>query len=193
MENPNEEYIKNRPQRLCHMCGKCCRVVTTPKTYEELCAARDAGDEGAVDFLSLFEPYPSIAEARKVSKETVDNIVNALKENGAYDESKLTFYKCRYIQDDNLCARYQDRLQLCDNFPATPWAVVPPGCGFEGWLFQQREEKKQKVRKLKENLLSLDVMLSECDDEDQKKRVLETADKLKYTISMYECYGGNDW
>lgn len=175
------------------MCGKCCRVVTTSRTYEELCAARDAGDEGAIDFLSLFEPYSSIEEAKKISKETVENVTNALKENEIYDESKLTFYKCRYIQDDNLCGRYKNRLALCDNFPGTPWAVVPPGCGFEGWLFQQREEKKQQVRKLKENLLSLDVMLKECDNTEQMKRILDTKDKLKHTISMYAKYGGNDW
>lgn len=193
MENLLEDYIKSRPQRLCHMCGKCCRLSTTSKTYEELKRLVAEGDEGAAEFLRIFEPYSSIEEARKASKETVDNIIGALKEDNAYDETKLTFYKCRYIQDDNLCGIYKDRPQLCENFPASPWAVVPPGCGFEGWLFQQREETKQKIRKLKENLLSLDVMLSETSDPEQMRKIFEVKDRLNHTINSYAKYGANDW
>lgn len=193
MDNLLEEYLKSRPQRLCHMCGKCCRVVTTAKSYEELCACRDRGDEGAIDFLEIFEPYISLDAAREVSKETVDNVVEALKENGIYDEKSLTFYKCRYLQEDNLCSRYKDRPDLCEVFPSSPWAVVPPGCGFEGWLFQQREEKKQKIRRMKEDILSLEVMLKETNNLDQMKKILDTIDKIKETINMYAKYGANDW
>ena len=193
MDKLLDKYLKNRPQRLCHMCGKCCRLSTTSRTYKELKKLVREGDEGATEFLRVFEPYSSIDEARKASKETVDNIVEALLENDAYDETQLTFYKCRYIQDDNLCGIYKDRPELCERFPSTPWAVVPPGCGFEGWLFQQREEKKQNIRRMKEDILSLEVMLKKTNNLDEMKKILDTIDKIKHTINLYAKYGSSDW
>lgn len=193
MEKMENEFLKNRPQRLCHMCGKCCRVVTTSKSYEELKALAESGDESSISFLTLFEPYPSIDSAMEASKETVDNIINEIKENGNFDESKLTFYKCRHLMDNNLCGIYLNRHELCDRFPSSPWAVTPPGCGFEGWLFQKREEKKQQIRKQKENLLMLESMLKEVNDPEQIKRIIDTIEKTKKVISHFAKYGAENW
>jgi len=200
MGNSTNEFSKSRPQRLCHMCGKCCRVVVaatvTPKTYEELKSIADAGDESAIDFLRVFEPYSSVEDARKVSKETVENILLALDEAGTYDEKNVTFYKCKYLMDNNLCGIYENRPQLCDNFPVSCWAVVPPGCGFEGWLFQKREERKQKIRKFKENILSLETTMKELEADgefEQIKKVEDIIEKLTKTISLYDKYGAQDW
>ncbi len=196
MEEIANKFLKSRPQRLCHMCGKCCRVAVTPKTYEELKKSAELGDESVIDFLRVFEPYASADEAKKVSKETVENILNALSETSEYDEKTFTFYKCRYIMDNNLCGIYEDRPSLCDYFPSSPWAVVPPNCGFEGWLFQKREEKKQKIRKFKEDILSLEVSLRELQVQNnfkQAEKVEEMIGKLKKTINLYSKYGSQDW
>lgn len=190
MEN---DFFKSRPQRLCHMCGKCCRVSTTAYSYEELKKLASQGEEGAIDFLKIFEPYPSIEEAKKYGEKTVNNIINGLKENDAYDENNLTFYRCRYITDNNLCSIYENRPELCDRFPSSPWAVVPPGCGFEGWLFQQREFKKQQVRKLKEYLLDVETMLLDLKDLEQIEKTKEAIEKVKKTIEFYGKYGSADW
>lgn len=193
MENNSNDFIKNRPQRLCKMCGRCCRVATTPKTFEELNELAKSGDESAQDFLRLFEPYPSLEEARKVVPEIVDNIIGHLQKGALYEEDKLTFYRCRYIQDNNLCGIYQDRPELCDRFPSTPWAVEPPGCGFEGWLFQKREETKQKIRRQKENLLFLENALLELKNPEQIAKTVELIEKIKNTIDSYSKYGAYDW
>ena len=193
MEKIVDEFINSRPQRLCHMCGKCCRLAVTVKTHDELISLAQSGDEGSQDFLKLFEPYLSTNEARTASKDTVDNIIRHMTEDNIFDETKITFYKCRYIQDDNLCSIYQDRLELCDRFPSSPWAVVPPGCGFEGWLFQQREGIKQQVRKQKENLLSLEDMLKVTANEELKVKIRETIEKTKGIIELYAKYGSKDW
>lgn len=192
-DNTAENFINSRPQRLCNMCGKCCRTSTTTKTYEELKKDAENGDYGASEFLRIFQPYSSIEEARKNSKDTVDNIVKMLKADGNYDENKLTFYGCRYIKDDNLCSIYENRPELCGRCPSSPWVVVPPGCGFEGWLFQKREEKKQQIRKIKEDILSLEVMLKEARLPEQIKTINETLKKLQTIINEYAKYGANDW
>ena len=193
MDEILEDYVKARPQRLCHMCGKCCRVVTGGKTYSELLQGVENNDDGAKDFLRIFEPYPSIAAAREIEPQVVDNIVNILKSSGLYDENALTFYKCRYLNDDNSCSTYETRPDLCKLFPSSPWAVVPPGCGFEGWLFQQRERLKQRIRKLKETILSLEVEMLTIEDPEQVKRIQDAIARTKATIQSQAPYGADDW
>ena len=193
MSDSIDDFAKSRPQRLCHMCGKCCRMSTTPYTYEELTAQVESGEQGAIDFLEIFEPFPTIEAARESNAEIVDNIINGLKETDSYDEKKLTFYKCRHIMDNNLCGIYQNRKRLCDRFPSSPWAVTPPGCGFEGWLFMQREERKQKVRKLKESLLDFDLMLKHSQPPEKVEKINEAIRKTQDIIDFYAKYGSADW
>ena len=165
MTSYEESYLNTRPQSLCHMCGKCCRVVTTPTPYNKLKRMAFQGDEGAKDFLSIFVPYESIEAAREVDAGVVDNILNLLKaDNPDLKEDEMTFYCCKYLQDDNKCSNYENRPALCRHFPSTPWAIVPPGCGFEGWLFGKREEDKERVRHAKEELLELELLKSKYDE-----------------------------
>ena len=91
MVSYEENFLAKRPQHLCHMCGKCCRVVSPSFPYEELKKMAERGDSGAVDFLSLFVPYESIEEARKVDATVVDNIIHHKIEDGIYNEADTTF------------------------------------------------------------------------------------------------------
>ena len=113
-----DNYLSKRPQELCKMCGRCCRVVTTTKSYEELLALQEQNDKGACEFLRIFVPYPSIEAARVVDRELVDNVINLLKEDGNYHENKMTFYYCKYLLDNNLCSIYEERPLLCRHCPA---------------------------------------------------------------------------
>lgn len=193
MSSYEENYLAKRPQHLCHMCGKCCRVVTTSISYAELKQMEQDGDKGAVDFLSLFVPYDSIESARNVDAGVVDNIINRLKSDGSFDEKEITFYGCKYLQDNNLCSRYETRLDLCKHCPSTPWSIVPPGCGFEGWLFWQREEIKQKIRKSKEELLELKLLRMRTKDENTLQKINIVEHKIQRGIDFYKKYGSENW
>lgn len=193
MSSYEEYYLAKRPQHLCHMCGKCCRVVTTSLSYAELKQMEQDGDKGAVDFLSLFVPYDSIESARNVDAGVVDNIINRLKSDGSFDEKEITFYGCKYLQDNNLCSRYETRLDLCKHCPSTPWSIVPPGCGFEGWLFWQREEIKQKIRKSKEELLELKLLRMRTKDENTLQKINIVEHKIQRGIDFYKKYGSENW
>lgn len=174
------------------MCGKCCRVATTATSYEEILELVKQGDEGAKEFLSIFEPYPSIEKAREVSAEIVDNILEGLTYSTDAPE-KTTFYRCKYILDNNLCGIYENRPSLCDRFPTTPWAIVPPGCGFEGWMFQKREDIKQKIRKQKEHLIEFEADLKKLKDPKQIEMVKEAIEKTKNIIDSFSKYGSKNW
>ena len=187
-----EEYIKSRPQRLCLMCGKCCRVATTSVPYAELIELAKGGDESAKDFLRIFEPYSSPEDAKKIEPDIVDNIFNMLSKDGDNGD-KITFYKCKYIREDNLCGIYQDRPELCERFPTSMFAVIPPGCGYEGWAFKSREELKNKIRKLKELRLELESDSRISDDEAILKRNDEAIKKIDGIVMHYSKYGSKDW
>ncbi len=194
MTSYEESYLNTRPQSLCHMCGKCCRVVTTPTPYNKLKRMAFQGDEGAKDFLSIFVPYESIEAAREVDAGVVDNILNLLKaDNPDLKEDEMTFYCCKYLQDDNKCSNYENRPALCRHFPSTPWAIVPPGCGFEGWLFGKREEDKERVRHAKEELLELELLKSKYDEPKILNKISSVEAKLHRTIDFYKKYGSENW
>lgn len=188
-----ENYLLTRPQELCHMCGRCCRVVTTSKTYAELLKLKADGDEAACEFLSIFEPYPSLEAAREIDMELVDNIVELLRRDGNYDEATTTFYGCKYLQDNNLCGIYEKRPALCRHCPSTPWSIVPPGCGFEGWLFMEREKAKEKIRRAKEELLELKLLKNKSSNGDIIKKIESVEHKIQATINLYKKYGSSDW
>ncbi|HNW25619.1 MAG TPA: YkgJ family cysteine cluster protein [Candidatus Gastranaerophilaceae bacterium] len=189
-----QNFIENRPQELCNMCGKCCRVATSSLSFQELKSLVRQGDEYAKDFLNIFEPYQSIQDAKNVCQKTVENILSKLNsEKEDFDEKEATFYRCRYIKDDNLCGIYEKRPELCKRFPSNPWVVVPPGCGYEGWLFKKREEKKQYIRKLKEDILSYEIILKGDLPESERENILKILEKINDIIEIYSKYGAKDW
>ena len=97
MIETEEQFLERRPQRLCLMCGKCCRVVTASIPYDEMVKRAKEGDKEALEFLELFEPFESIEAAKAVDKEIVENIP---------DYENRTFYTCRFLKG-NLCSRYE--------------------------------------------------------------------------------------
>lgn len=184
MDYTNKSYLERRPQRLCLMCGRCCRVATASISHEELLKAFEDGEQSAKEFLEIFEPYPSYEDAMKVDEALVKNIP---------DYENKTFYRCRFIQDDNLCSRYETRYEVCRAFPTSPWAVIPPGCGYEGWNFVEREKHKQRIRKLKEEQILYKSKLTTNIPNKEKKLYEKLIKKIDERINLFEKYGSKDW
>lgn len=99
---------------------------------------------------------------------------------------------CKYLSEDNLCSVYANRPELCKSFPSSPWEKIPDGCGYEGWLFQKREEIKQQIRKKKEDLLILENELKSANCE-QVAKLNENIEKTNKFIENYIEFGSKDW
>jgi len=177
------KFCDRRPQRLCLMCGKCCRVVVPSVPYEKLKQMAEENNQEALDFLELFEPYESIEAAMAVDEDIVKNVPN-------YES--MTFFRCRFL-DGNLCTRYETRLGVCKRFPDSPWAVSPPGCGFDGWLYMEREKIMKYIRGLKEEQLNYKVQLKIYEDEATKEKLKSLIDSIDKSIAMYHKYGSDRW
>ena len=181
--------IKDRPQSLCKMCGKCCRVATTKDTYQEILKKIENGDTFAKDFLSIFVPYKTIEDARKESAEIVDNI---LKKTSQKIED-ITFYKCKYIRDDNKCGDYEHRPLLCILNPFSAWSIVPPDCGFQPWLEEQKELKIKEIKHQKDNLKELNELLNMATTQNQIDEINKRIKKTEEIIDYYKKYGSEEW
>ena len=187
-------YNQDFPQHLCKMCGKCCKAITTPYTHEELVKLAEDGQEEAKVFTDIFKRYNSIEEAKKAVPDHVENILKQLKKNNPeLDESKVTFYYCPYLTNDNLCSIHSTRPDCCRRAPRNGWSLFPPGCGFKGWQFQQKERVKAAVRKLKEYIIELEQMNPDERVSGRDKTAKEMIDFINEKIKPWEKYGASLW
>jgi Fe-S-cluster containining protein len=157
-EDDGREALEPLPQGVCNQCGKCCRSATTFYPYKKLLEMVEQGEKEAIDFLEIFEPYPSVEEARKVVPEQVEHVLEVVNKRDDMNIEDVTFYRCRYINDQNLCTIYERRPRCCRDAPRHGWSAMPPGCGFEGWQFEMREKQKKLIRELKESLHIMEML-----------------------------------
>lgn len=122
-----EDY---REKFSCNRTGTCCRLSSSEYSYEELKDRANDGDSFAKQFISVFIPYKSQAEARKVFPEYIDFVLNEFGDN-----EKIYFYHCPHIDDNNLCKIYDTgkRPQICSDFPSNPLAIMFTNCGYIQW------------------------------------------------------------
>jgi Fe-S-cluster containining protein len=145
-----QELLK-LPQNLCKMCGKCCQIATFKGglSYQEvLNLANSTTDEqsqidGARNFLTIFTPYESIEEAKKVAPEFVEEVIQRFGE-----EAKTSFFYCKYLKD-NLCQIHEDRPLLCRMYPIPhERTLYNPECGFKEQGIKNWEEIAQILKEL---------------------------------------------
>ena len=194
ISNESVVYTSDFPQHLCKMCGKCCKAITTPYTHEELVQLAAEGQEEAKVFVDIFERYSSVEEAKKAVPDHVENILNFFKKgNPDFDESKITFYHCPHITEDNLCSIHSTRPDCCRRAPRNGWSLFPPNCGFKGWQFLHQEKAKASVRKLKEYLLELELLPDSYYLKERNMTVLEMKEFINSKIRPWEKYGATVW
>ncbi|HSA06066.1 MAG TPA: YkgJ family cysteine cluster protein [Candidatus Gastranaerophilales bacterium] len=192
-EKQLELKSENFPQHLCKMCGKCCRSITASHTHEELKEMKEKGSEGAKVFIDIFKTYSDVQEAKKVVPEQIDQILEELGQAEDFDINNVTFYYCPHIKEDNKCGIYETRPECCKRAPNNAWSCMPPGCGFEGWQFKEREKIKKYVRKLKEYLITKEAIEEEGQISDKNISVEELKELIEKKISVWKKYGADLW
>jgi len=180
------------PQYLCKNCGQCCSAITNAYTYEELKQMSEAGDSEAKVFIDIFKPFSSIEEARKAMPDKIDQIINVLKERN-FDINKVTFYYCPNLSEDNLCKIYETRPDCCRKAPRHGWSLMPPGCGFEGWQFEQREKHKKLIRSLKEYLYVVENLSQDGRVPGRDLTIDELRKNIEEKIKPWEKFGSMFW
>ena len=184
----------NCPRLLCQKCGKCCKVIVSLCTYDELTILASKGVEDAKVFVNVFKKYDSIEAAKNAEPDIVDDIlVNFRKLYPDFVESEISLYYCPYLSEDNKCTIYDSRPDFCKHITCDVWSLLPSDCAFYGWQFQQREKVKSFVRKLKEKLFELELLPEFSVLPDFNKTVKEAKKIIKSKIALWKKYGADNW
>ena len=120
------EILAYRTKFKCVGCATCCNLACSEFSPEELKQKAKNGDNFAKQFLSVFIPYNSKEEARKVYPEYIE----LLEKNKEYD---VYFYHCPKLTEDKRCSDYENRPQICRDFPDNPLSILPDTCGYKKW------------------------------------------------------------
>lgn len=110
----------------CIGCGACCKLACSEFSFEELKLKAQKGDGFAGQFTQTFIPYESVEDAKKVYPQYI-KLLEEENETGYY------FYHCLKVTEDNRCPDYENRPQICRDFPDNPLAFLPPVCGYKDW------------------------------------------------------------
>lgn len=111
----------------CSCCATCCKLACSEFSYEELKEKAKNGDNFAIQFTSIFIPYESEEDAYKAYSEYIDYLRESLPEG-----EKVYFYYCPKNKN-NLCSDYENRPQICSEFPTNPLMILPKSCGYRAW------------------------------------------------------------
>lgn len=120
------EILAYRIKFNCVGCATCCNLACSEFSPEELREKAQNGDNFATQFLSVFIPYASKEEARKIYPEYIE----LLEKNKEYD---VYFYHCPKLTADKRCSDYGNRPQICRDFPDNPLSLLPKVCGYKKW------------------------------------------------------------
>lgn len=121
-----QEVLAYRNQFNCVGCATCCNLACSEFSPEELKQKAENGDNFAKQFTSIFIPYDSKEEARKIYPE----YIQMLEEN---KEDEVYFYHCPKLTKDKRCSDYENRPQICRDFPDNPLSILPKSCGYKKW------------------------------------------------------------
>lgn len=120
------ELLTYRNTFNCVGCATCCNLACSEFSPQELKRRAENGDNFAKQFTSIFIPYESKEDARKIYPE----YIQMLEEN---KEEDVYFYHCPKLTKDNKCSDYENRPQICRDFPDNPLSILPVSCGYKKW------------------------------------------------------------
>jgi hypothetical protein len=103
---------------------------------------------------------------------------------------KNLFGKC--FKNHKLCLICQNKVEEYLVEPVNLWDTLPNECQMAGWFFLEREKIKQKIRKKKEKVLSLQIKLNNSSGI-KAKRILKDIEKYKKEINTYKEQGSDSW
>ena len=118
-------------RRQCFSCGRCtscCKLASSEYSYEELKERAKNGDKFSKEFVSIFIPYKSIEEPRKIYPDYVEML-----EKETEDINSIHFYYCPKLGKDGLCTDYENRPDICRDFPNNPLVALPLKCSYNQW------------------------------------------------------------
>ena len=145
LKNIYKRIMAARDMYSCNKCGDCCRLAVSEFSPIQLRQKAMRGDKFAKQFLSVFVPY----ESEEKAKEALPDYFNLLDTLDL--DTRNYYYYCPKLVD-NMCSDYENRPDICKEFPANPLKLLPPSCSFCKW----REEVNKMAMSLQARIDIID-------------------------------------
>ena len=126
LKNTYQAIMDKKNECECIKCGNCCRLAVSEYSYEQLKQRAARGDKFSKDFVSVFVPYQNEEDAKNANPEYFELL------NKLVTEDKIYYYYCPKLKD-NMCSDYENRPDVCKNFPHNPLKLLPSSCSFNVW------------------------------------------------------------
>ena len=162
----------------CNKCGRCCRYI--PVDLEKRLLYRDGIKALDDEFALLLNP----AELKNIDTSYKDFVLSCFP--------NASFYTCTYLSPNNECTNPQ-KPQICIDYPSAPFAFIPEDCGYEGEIFVKNEAQKQKIRRLKEEIINYETLIAVSSEKQEKESFAKIIKFHQKFIDKYSAYGAKDW
>lgn len=126
LKNDYKAMMSKKDDFTCNRCANCCKLATSEYSYTQLKQRALRGDKFSKDFVSVFVPYATEEEAQKANPEYFE-LLNKLLE-----DQKIYYYYCPKLEG-NSCSDYENRPDICKDFPHNPLKLLPSTCSFNEW------------------------------------------------------------
>ena len=121
-----ERIMDKKNEYSCNCCGACCKLAVSEYSYNQLKQRAMKGDKFSEDFVSVFVPFEKEEDAKAINPEYFE-LLNELVDDRVY------YYYCPKLGEDNLCTIYENRPNICKEFPHNPLKLLPSECSFNAW------------------------------------------------------------
>lgn len=126
LKNIYKAIMDKKCEYECSKCASCCKLAVSEYSYDQLKQRALRGDKFSRDFVSVFVPYKSEEEAKLVNPEYFELL------NDIMEDQKVYYYYCPKL-NGNLCSDYENRPNICKEFPHNPLKLLPSSCSFNVW------------------------------------------------------------
>lgn len=126
LKNTYKMIMDKKQEFSCNRCANCCRLAVSEYSYDQLKQRAMRGDKFSRDFVSVFVPYKTEEEARLANPEYFKLLEDTMEEQRVY------FYYCPKLVG-NACSDYENRPDICKDFPHNPLKLLPSTCSFNEW------------------------------------------------------------
>ena len=120
--------MEKKNEYSCAKCGGCCKLAISEFSPMQLKQKAIRGDKYAREFSSIYVPYESEEMAEAICPDYYNKLKNIMDEN-----ERLYFYYCSKLGADDLCSDYENRPDICKDFPLTALKILPDTCGYLPW------------------------------------------------------------
>lgn len=106
-------------------------------------------------------------------------------------DGSISYCKCIYLKN-NLCTN-NNKPEICKHYPSSPFAYITEDCGYSGIVFINSEKVKQKIRKLKEEIIRYETLIQTNNNKREQQQFYKVIHRYKKYIEQYSEYGADNW